>query len=144
MKNKKELSLAKEHNWVLSGKIVRGVKEGAFFTQLDWVQQQCLEKLGFRPYPGTLNLEISSEYLPIIEAMQAYEGVALSSPDPAFCSGKTLPAKVEGISGAIIIPPEEVRVHGKNIVEIIAPLSLKEALDVSEGDSITVLVSFPQ
>ncbi len=133
--------MVEEYNWVLKGKIVRGVKEGAFFTRLDWVQEQCMEKLGFRPYPGTLNLALSSEYLPVIEAMQKHEGVTLRSPDPAFCSGKTLPVKVEGVSGAIIIPAEEVRVHKKNIVEIIAPLRLKEVLNVRDGDYIAVTVS---
>lgn len=130
--------MAKKNNWVLKGKIVSGVKEGAFFTQLDWVQEQCREKLGFRPYPGTLNLELSSEYFPVIDEIQKLEGVTLISPDPAFCSGKALPVKIQGISGAIIVPGDEVRVHGKNIVEIIAPLRLKEVLNVSDGDSVRV------
>jgi len=136
--------LAEENSWVLKGKIVSGVKKGAFFTRLDWVQEQCREKLGFRPYPGTLNLELSSEYLPVVEAMQKLEGIELSSPDPVFCSGKTLPVKIEGVSGAIIIPAEEVRVHGKNIVEIIAPLKLRESLDVTDGDAVTVVVNSSQ
>jgi CTP-dependent riboflavin kinase len=132
--------LAEKNNWVLRGKIVSGVKEGAFFTQLDWVQEQCEEKLGFRPYPGTLNLEVLSECLPIIEAMQELEGIALSSPDPVYCSGKTLPIMIEGISGAIIIPAEDLRVHGKSIVEIIAPLGLRDRLNLKDGDAVTVLV----
>jgi CTP-dependent riboflavin kinase len=141
MKYRKELRLAEENSWVLKGTIVSGVKEGAFFTRLDWVQEQCREKLGFSPYPGTLNLELSSKYLPVIEGMQKLEGIELNSPDPAFCSAKTLPVKIEGVSGAIIIPAEEVRVHGKNIVEIIAPLGLRELLDVTDGDSVTVVVN---
>lgn len=76
--------------------------------------------------------------------MQKLEGVALSSPDPDFCSGKTLPVNIEGVSGAIIIPSEGVRAHGKNIIEIIAPLRLKDSLNVKNGDSVTVLVHFPQ
>jgi len=133
-----------KNNLVLSGRIVRGVKRGTHFTQLDWVQKQFMEKLGFRPYPGTLNLEVSTEYIPVIEEMQKHEGVELVSPDPAFCSGKALPANVEGVSGAIIVPAEEVRVHGKNIVEVIAPLRLKDVLDVGDGDSVTLTVDFNQ
>ena len=60
-------------NRVLTGKIVSGIKQGTFFTQLDWVQEQCLEKLGFKPYPGTLNLEIAHENMAIIEALKGRE-----------------------------------------------------------------------
>ena len=55
-------------DWVIKGKIISGVRKGAYFTPLDWVQTLCMKKLGFRPYPGTLNLEISEDYLPVIEA----------------------------------------------------------------------------
>ena len=41
-----------------------------------------------------------------------------------------------GVSGAIVAPAEDVGVHGKNIIEIMAPISLKEALDVADGDEI--------
>ena len=46
--------------YTLTGKIVSGARQAAFFTQLDWVLEQCRQKLGFKPYPGTLNLEIAS------------------------------------------------------------------------------------
>ena len=51
----------------ITGKIVSGIKQGAYFTQLDWVQEQCLMKLGFRPFPGTLNLEIPEESAVLVE-----------------------------------------------------------------------------
>ena len=51
----------------LKGKIISGLKKAAFFVQLDWVQEQCNAKLGFYPYPGTLNIEVSSEDFPIID-----------------------------------------------------------------------------
>ena len=120
----------------ITGRIVSGVKKGAFFTQLDWVQEQCQKKLGFKPYPGTLNLEIEEEKIPIVEALRQGEGIELIPPDTDFCSGHVYPVSVMGVSGAIVAPAEDVSVHGKNIIEIIAPISLKEALDVKDGDEI--------
>jgi CTP-dependent riboflavin kinase len=125
---------------VIGGKIVSGAGEGAFFTRIDWVQQQCNEKLGFKPYPGTLNLEISAEDLPIIESLGKEKGIALVSPDPKFCNGKAFPVSLGEISGAIIIPEEKVRVHSKNIIEIIAPMNIKAALNLKPGDSVTVVL----
>ena len=130
-------------NRVLTGKIVSGIKQGAFFTQLDWVQDQCLEKLGFRPYPGTLNLEIANETMAIIEALQAQEGIELIPPDSNFCTGLVYPIIVEGISGAMVAPAADVRVHGKNIIEIISHLGLKDALGVEDGDWVTVTIDSP-
>lgn len=125
--------------WELTGKIVAGVKQAAYFTQLDWVQQQCMEKLGFRPCPGTLNLEIQKDSLAIIGELQKKRGVKeLVPPDPGFCSARILPVFLGKERGAIIIPDEEVQVHEKNVVEVIAPVNLKEALRVSNGDSLTV------
>ena len=130
-------------NRVLTGKIVSCIKQGAFFTQLDWVQEQCLEKLGFKPYPGTLNLEIAHENRAIIEALRPQEGVELVPPDSNFCSGFVFPITVEGISGAIVAPAEDVRVHGKNIIEIISHLGLKDALGVADGDWISLTIDRP-
>jgi len=128
----------------IKGRIVSGLKKAAFFVQLDWVQEQCSEKLGFTPYPGTLNLELSSEYVSVIEEIQKLDGIELTSPDPAFCSGKVLHANIEGISGAIMIPADEVRIHKNNIVEVIASQRLKDVLNVEEGDYISLNVDLHQ
>ena len=127
-------------NLVITGKIVGGAGEGVYFTRIDWVQQQCDEKLGFKPHPGTLNLEISAEDLPIIESLDKKKGIALVSPDQKFCDGKAFPVSLGEISAAIIIPEEKVRVHPKNIIEIIAPLNLKASLNVKDGDSVNVVL----
>jgi len=129
----------KDHRKI-TGKIVSGVNQGAFFTQLDWVQEQCLENLGFKPYPGTLNLEIPDESVAIIEALQPQEGMELVPPDSNFCSGFVFPIFVEGISGAIVAPAADVRLHGKNIIEIISHLGLKKALGVEDGDWISLTI----
>lgn len=123
-------------NITITGRIVGGVKKGAFFTQLDWVQEQCQKKLGFRPYPGTLNLEIEEETIPIVETLRQAEGIELVPPNADFCTGRVYPVSVMGVSGALVAPAEDVSAHGKNIIEIIAPISLKEALDVRDGDEI--------
>lgn len=120
----------------ITGRIVSGVKKAAFFTQLGWVQAQCQEKLGFKPFPGTLNLEIAQDTIPIVEALRQGEGIELVPPDADSCSGHVYPVSVMGVTGAVVTPAEEVRVHGKDIIEIIAPINLKEALDVKDGDEI--------
>jgi CTP-dependent riboflavin kinase len=125
-----------KRSWIIAGKIISGAGEGAYFTQIDWVQQQCDEKLGFKPYPGTLNLEISEEYLSIVESLDQKIRIELISPDPNFCNARVFPVSLGDIIGAIILPEEKVRVHPKNIIEIIAPMNIKASLNVKDGDFI--------
>jgi CTP-dependent riboflavin kinase len=132
----------KDH-WKITGKIVSGVKQGAFFTQLDWVQEQCLQKLGFKLYPGTLNLEIANESVTIIDALQPQKGIELVPPDSNFCAGLVFPITIEGITGALVAPAADVRVHAKNIIEIISPIGLKDALAVEDGDWVSLMIESP-
>ena len=122
----------------ITGRIVSGAGEGAYFTQIGWVRQQCHEKLGFKPYPGTLNLEVSADDLPLIASLGKKQGVELISPDPQFCDAKAFPVSLAEITGAIIMPEEKVRIHAKNIAEIIAPVNIKASLKVKDGDMMTV------
>jgi CTP-dependent riboflavin kinase len=46
---------------------------------------------------------------------------------------------LQDIIGAVILPEEKVRVHPKNIIEIIAPQNIKASLNVKDGDSVTVV-----
>jgi CTP-dependent riboflavin kinase len=124
----------------ITGRIVSGAGEGAYFTQIDWVQQQCDEKLGFKPYPGTLNLEIFKEFLPALEILDRQKGIELISPDPKFCNAVVFKASLGDVNGAIIFPEEKVRVHPKNIIEIIAPLNIKASLKVEDGDSLKITI----
>ncbi len=43
---------------VIQGIVQGGLGQGNSFTQLDWVRQQFRDKIGFDPYPGTLNLRV--------------------------------------------------------------------------------------
>lgn len=123
---------------VLTGRIVRGEGKAAFFTQLDWVQNQCQEKFGFKPYPGTLNVEISQRHRSSLLKISMEHFQDLVPPDPQYCTGQTLPVKIGEIHGALIVPAKDVAIHGRQVMEIMAPCRIKDALKVGDGDSITL------
>ena len=97
-----------------------------------------MEKLGFKPFPGTLNLEIEVADIPVVDAVHLEEGFELVPPDSNFCAGYAYPVTISGIPGAIIAPAEDVRTHAKNIIEIISGVSLKDSLNVKDGDFLTL------
>ena len=122
----------------LTGRVVTGAKQAAAFTQLDWVMEQCAEKLGFRPYPGTLNLEIFTGDLALLAELKDAKGPELRPPDPNFCVATVIPIQIESHQGAIVIPAEEVGIHGECILEIISAANLRRALVLRDGDPVTV------
>jgi CTP-dependent riboflavin kinase len=124
----------------LAGEVVSGRGEAAFFTRLEWVCRRCRRELGFEPYPGTLNVRIFSDHLAVLEELEGLPGVALVPPTDDFCSGRALPVQVGGIPAALIIPEKVVRTHGPSIVEIIAPMCLRDTLGLADGDRVEIVL----
>lgn len=136
------IGFRRDKDWELTGRVVSGVQKSSFFTQLDWVQEQCMEKLGFRPYPGTLNLSMESlgEDRPTVNELRKLRGPELIPPDPNFCTATVLPVHLGGVKGAIVVPAEDANVHGKQILEVLAPVMLRDSLGVKDGDWVTLVL----
>ncbi len=130
----------KKDSYVLSGTVMTGTQKAAFFTQLDWVKDQCATKLGFEPYPGTMNILLKESDIRLMAEIRNSAGVSLVPPDKNFCSSQVYPVRIGNILGAIILPEQSVNVHGANVFEILAPVFLRAALNVEDGDLVSVTV----
>ena len=122
----------------ITGVITSGAGQGAYFTQVDWVLRQCAEKLGFIPFPGTLNVTIRDRDLPDLQRLLAAAEISLVPTDPAFCAAPVQPVTVRGIPAAVVLPSEEVRIHADNTIEILSPCHLKRTFGLRDGDPIVV------
>lgn len=122
----------------LRGVIQSGKGAGAWFTQLDWVLAQCRDLLGFQPFPGTLNVKVLDEDLPGLTGMLQRRAGELVPPDPAFCSAGVVKVTVNGLAGAVVLPAEEVRVHGADVIEILSGHHLKQELGLTDGDQVEI------
>ena len=112
----------------IQGNVVSGLGKGRMYVRQ---YQDYFEKfLGFRCYPGTLNLQIDK--LPSFN----YDKKIAIVPTKPFgivdCYRIRINKKYEG---AIIIP-HKTR-HGKEIIEIVAPINIREQLHVNDGDELT-------
>ena len=122
----------------LTGTIQSGAGKGAYFMQVDWVVRQCEAKLGFTPFPGTLNVNIRNADLPKLGQLMETADVAFVPDDPGFCAARVQPVTVQGIPAGVVLPSDDVRIHENRIIEIIASCNLKEVLALADGDSIRV------
>ena len=120
-----------------SGRVFSGLGEGTRFVGLDWVQDQLMEKVGFKPFPGTLNLRLSEECTILRSKLEKTVSYRICSPI-GYCSGITYKARVEELNCAIVIP--EIRGYPKDVLEIIAPFNLRELLKINDGDKVSVSV----
>ena len=129
--------------WVLQGRVASGANAAAHFTQLDWVQQQCRDKLDFAPFPGTLNLDIDLDYFPLLAELRGADAFELTPEGSDGCAGKLIPLSIEGIKGAVVIPDRKVNTHGQNTIEVLAPVGLRESLGLVDGHQVTLFVDRP-
>lgn len=122
----------------ITGIIQSGAGKGAFFTQVDWVIRQCEEMLGYRPFPGTLNVRVNDSDVTRLMHLTEGNDFDLVPDDPAFCSAKVTKVTLNGIPAAVVIPAEEVRIHEERIVELIAGCSIKATLGLKDGDTVRI------
>ena len=130
----------------INGVVFSDLGEASSFMALDWVQQALQESLGFAPFPATLN--VHPKKAEDLEAWAAVrrdvKGIPLPPVDGGFCAARLFPVEIyrppsgpsASVRGAVLLP--EVRDYPKNKIEIVAPVRLKDALDIQDGDQLTL------
>lgn len=123
---------------VIVGEVVSGLGEGAYYVK----QYEPLieEYLGFKPYPGTLNVKILFPKT-VLDAVYNIRPVIIPGfvkEGRTFGDVKAYPVMIGGIKGAIVVPSRTI--HPPRIAEIIAPVNLREALKLKDGDRVRLEV----
>ena len=123
----------------LHGIVTSGIGESKNFTEIPWVKEQFINKLGINPYPGTFNITVLAEDEGKLNALREAKGIEIPPEDKSFCAAIGLPALVGNrIKGAVIIP--RVANYPPRQLEIISAENIKQAQSLEDGDSIQVEV----
>ncbi len=127
----------------LEGVVFTGLGEGAYYTSKEEYRKQFIEKLGFDPYPGTLNLKLTTDYdvktRSELEAYPAVEIEGFKSEDRSFGVVKCYPAIIGNKDKGAII--SALRTHyDASVLEIIAPEPLRKSLKLKDGHKVKVEV----
>jgi len=126
----------------IRGRLVRGLGEAPAFTQLPWVVEQCRTKLGFEPYPGTLNLTVLPEDIALWQAFKAQAGTMLVPPNPSFCDAICRPVSIQEKLAAVTITPR-VEGYPRDKLELLAPCNVMRALQLAFGQEVTITSPTP-
>lgn len=136
-----EMALTKKRYRSFRGRILTGLGEGAYYIQLEGYRKQFRRLLGYTPYPGTLNIQLLTETdvneFQLLKATLGIEIHGFLTGDRSFGPVTCYPATVNGEQTAAVLLIERTH-HQSNVVEIIAPISLRQNLNVTDGDIITV------
>jgi len=125
----------------LEGEVVSGLGEGRYYISLPGYCTQAIENLGFKPFPGTLNLKLAT--FREFQKFQQLRQIPAIKLEPFSADGRTygyvdcyMVLINDQVEGAII--RSERTHHGENIIEIISPFNLREHLTLQDGSIVFV------
>ena len=119
----------------VTGTLSRGMGEGAYYV--NEYAEEIKNKLGYKPFPGTLNVKISEPLN--LDRLTTGTIKGFKKKNRTFGSIRYAPVRVSAKGQCfdchIIVP---ARTHHKDVLEIICPLNLREKLGIADGDSVKV------
>jgi len=125
--------------------VTSGLGEGSYYMSLEGYVKTVERSLGFRPFPGTLNLRVTESGA----SRERLEILADGRIDSFSFEGRTLGGVkflrailVRGgreLNGALVFP--ERTHHPPDVVEFIAPVKARDVLQLRDGDEVLVRLS---
>ena len=119
-----------------NGIVISGNKKGTYFINLPWVKKQIIEKIGFKPYIGTLNLKVKNEGK--ISELHKEKGITIE-PEKGYYEGKCFRALLMNKTNCAVVIPN-VPDYPCNLLEIIAPINLRKTLGLNNGMKIELII----
>jgi len=119
---------------IMRGKVSAGRGEGQFYISNDGYKRQFIEILGFEPFPGTLNIKMEEPFVPPEQKAILIKG--FQDANRTFGGCRCYKIKLNGI-GASVVRPERSD-YPDDLIEVIAPVNLRKALVLEDGDQVEV------
>lgn len=120
----------------LIGYVIGGLGEGFKFMSMHHYKKEIKEKLGFDAFPGTLNLKIENKGKQSLDKIDPIIIAGFEDKDQKYFGVRCYKARIKNIDGAIIIP--DASKHENDIIEFIAPLKLRDELNLKDNDKVTI------
>src|SRR5919201_3465559 len=127
------------------GNVVPGMGEGAYYMSLEGYRKQFKQKLGYEPYPGTLNVKLTDRmFMNARREINKYPSIFINGfSDNTRTYGwvKCYRASInKGVTNDAAVLVLERTHYDDSMLEIIAPISLKESTGIQNGDKINIRI----
>ncbi|MCI4327718.1 MAG: DUF120 domain-containing protein [Thermoplasmata archaeon] len=122
------------------GEVASGLGEGRYYLSQPGYVLQFTERLGYTPYPGTLNVRVSATERDRLDAARHWKGIRIDGFQAAgrTFGGATCFVARLGTHPCHWIVPD--RTHHTDVAEFIAPEFLREGLPAKDGDKVSVTI----
>ena len=125
------------------GRVVSGMGEGAYYMSLAGYRKQFYEKLGYEPYPGTLNVKLVDKiFRDARREIGKYPSIFIdgfSDTKRTYGWAKCYLAQINdgAIRNAAVLVLERTH-YDESMLELIAPVSIKDTVGIHNGDKIRI------
>lgn len=143
LKDDLERALKNPGVFEFEGRVFSGYREGAYYVSKRAYRKQFYRKLGFDPYPGTLNVRLEDpDLIRLNQRLRDLKGIPIlgfEDVERSYGGVMTFKAKInDEVSGALIVATRTV--YGPDVLEFIAPVYLREKLDLNDGERVRIKV----
>ena len=130
-------------NIELKGTLVSGMGEGAYYMALKGYTHQFKSKIGYVPFPGTLNVRLDQKiHQEAIKQFETLEGVKINS----FSDGKRtygwvkcFKAKLNNSINCELIILERTH-HDDSIIELISKVCIRKTGKLKDGSKVSIKI----
>ena len=127
----------------LKGTLVSGMGEGAYYMGLKGYTKQFQSKIGYVPFPGTLNVRLDQKvHQEAIKQFETLNGVKIKS----FSDGKRtygwvkcFNAKLNNSTNCELIMLERTH-HDDSIIELISKSCLRKTAKLKDGSKVSIKI----
>jgi len=133
-----------EPGLTLTGTVTTGMGEGKHYISLPGYERQFEERLGYTPFPGTLNVDLDEASIRARGELGAQASIPIDSwedDDRTYGAATCYPARIEydgeTFEPVHVIVPDRTH-HDEENLELIAPAKLRDELGLADDDTIAI------
>jgi riboflavin kinase, archaea type len=127
----------------LKGTLISGMGEGAYYMSLKGYEKQFKSKIGYIPFPGTLNIKLDKKiHRETIKQFESLDGITIDG----FSDGKRtygwvkcFHAKINQSIDCELIILERTH-HDDSIIELISKNSIRKTENLKNDSQVTITV----
>ncbi|AJM92036.1 DUF120 domain-containing protein [Nitrosopumilus piranensis] len=127
----------------LKGTLISGMGEGAYYMGLKGYTKQFKSKIGYIPFPGTLNVRLDQKiHQEAIKQFETLDGIKIKSfSDEKRTYGwvKCFPAKLNNSINCDLILLERTH-HDNSVIELISKSCLRKTAKLKDGSKVTIKI----
>ena len=129
-------------NYTFHGIVFTGIGRGAYYVGHPGYKKRILEKLGFEPYPGTLNLKLNTlEEIAWKKKLRETRGVRIEAfvyNGERFSGLNCFDGEMNGVGVTLLVV--EITHYDDSVLELISRAYLRGELGLKDGERVSVTI----